>query len=153
MGLTAQMDWELHQMDVKTAFLYGRLEEPIYMLQPEGFIGPSDEDKVCLPKRSLYGLKQSSSQWYLTFVEEMHKLGFRKFKFDGCVYKDEVVVAWMLLYVDDKLIAGPKIEEIQWIKRQLSSVFEMKDLGYAKKILGIDFIRERKGKEAMAHTE
>ena len=76
----------------------------------------------------------------------MHRLGFVKSKFDGCVYikyRNEVVVAWLLLYVDDMLIAGPDIREIEKIKRQLNSVFEMKDLGCAKRILGIDIVRDR----------
>ena len=57
MSVVCQNDWELQQMDVKTTFLHGELEESIYMEQPEGFIEPGNEDKVCLLKRSLYGLK------------------------------------------------------------------------------------------------
>lgn len=57
MAVVCLNDWELQQMDVKTAFLHGELEESIYMEQPEGFIEPGNEDKVCLLKRSLYGLK------------------------------------------------------------------------------------------------
>ena len=62
LAIVASMDLELHQMDVKTAFLNGELEEEIYMEQPEGFIVESQEQKVCRLLRSIYGLKQSSRQ-------------------------------------------------------------------------------------------
>ena len=67
LALVAGLDLELHQMDVKTAFLNGELEEKIYMVQPEGFIVPGSEHKVCKLKKSIYGLKQSLRQWYFKF--------------------------------------------------------------------------------------
>ena len=71
-----QLDWELQQLDVKTAFLNGDLEETIFMEQPEGYVKIGDEGKVCLLKRNLYGLKQSSRQWNRKFDEQMMKIGF-----------------------------------------------------------------------------
>jgi hypothetical protein len=62
LSLVAVHDYELQQLDVKTAFLHGDLEEDIYMDQPEGFIVPRKEDYVCRLKKSLYGLKQSPRQ-------------------------------------------------------------------------------------------
>ena len=79
-------DLELEQLDVKTAFLHGELEEEIYMDQPEGFIVPGKEDYVCKLKRSLYGLKQSPRQWYKRFDSFMMSHGFKRSKFDSCVY-------------------------------------------------------------------
>ena len=67
LAITTYHDLELDQMDVKTAFLHGNLEEEIYMEQPEGFIQMESENMVCLLKKSLYGLKQSPRQWYLRF--------------------------------------------------------------------------------------
>ena len=64
LAIVAQFDLELEQMDVKTAFLHGELEEKIYMKQPEGYIQDGKENKVCLLKKSFYGLKQSPRQWY-----------------------------------------------------------------------------------------
>ena len=58
---------EIHQMDVKTAFLNGDLEEEIYMKQPEGFVVPGSESKVCKLKKSLYGLKQAPKDWHQKF--------------------------------------------------------------------------------------
>ncbi|KAL1564721.1 Integrase catalytic domain-containing protein [Salvia divinorum] len=147
LGVVAQNNWELQQLDVKTAFLHGDLEETIYMLQPEGFIEKGSENKVCLLKKSLYGLKQSSRQWYRRFDEAMGRIGFTKSKYDNCVYikhKGETAIAHLLLYVDDMLVAGPCKSEIEIIKQQLQHEFEMKDLGEAKRILGMDIIRRRK---------
>jgi len=64
LALVAQLNMELVQLDVKTAFLHGDLEEEIYMTQPEGFKVAGKEKLVCKLKRSLYGLKQSPRQWY-----------------------------------------------------------------------------------------
>ena len=67
LSLAASMDLEIEQLDVKTAFLHGDLEEEIYMQQPEGFKVKSKEDLVCKLKKSLYGLKQAPRQWYKRF--------------------------------------------------------------------------------------
>ena len=67
--IVAHLDLELHQMDVKTEFLNGELDEEIYMDQPIGFVTEGQEGKVYHLKRSIYGLKQSFRQWYLQFHE------------------------------------------------------------------------------------
>uniref|UniRef100_A0ACD5YBP3 Uncharacterized protein n=1 Tax=Avena sativa TaxID=4498 RepID=A0ACD5YBP3_AVESA len=67
-SIVAMRDLELEQLDVKTAFLHGELDEEIYMDQPEGFIVPGKEDFVCKLKKSLYGLKQSPRQWYKRYM-------------------------------------------------------------------------------------
>ena len=69
MALIAHFDLELHQMDVKTTFLNGDLSETIYMQQPEGFCISGNEDLLCKLRRSIYGFKQASRQWYLKFDE------------------------------------------------------------------------------------
>nr|ABA96191.1 retrotransposon protein, putative, Ty1-copia subclass [Oryza sativa Japonica Group] len=126
-------------IDVKTAFLHGELEEEIYMDQPEGFIVPGKEDYVCKLKRSLYGLKQSPRQWYKRFDSFMLSHGFKRSEFDSCVYIKFVNGSpiYLLLYVDDMLIAAKSKEQITALKKQLSSEFDMKDLGVAKKILAL----------------
>ena len=67
LALVAHYDLELHQMDVKTAFLNGDLDEEVYMNQPKGFLAPGKEDMVSKLKKSIYGLKQASRQWYIKF--------------------------------------------------------------------------------------
>ena len=69
MALVAHFDFDLHQMDVKTTFLNGNLEEEVYMKQLEGFFSSEGEHLVCKLKKSIYGLKQASHQWYLKFHE------------------------------------------------------------------------------------
>jgi hypothetical protein len=71
-------DFEVEQLDVKTAFLHSELEEEIYMDQPEGFIVPGKEDLVCKLKRSLYGLKQSPRRWCKRFDSFMLAHGFKR---------------------------------------------------------------------------
>src|SRR6267154_5573930 len=67
LALAALEDWEIHQMDVKSVFLNGVLDEEIYMEQPQGFITPGTETKVCRLKKAIYGLKQASRAWNLQF--------------------------------------------------------------------------------------
>ena len=86
LGIVAFHDYELEQLDVKTTFLHGELEEDIYMEQLEGFKVSSKEDCVCLLKRSLYGLKQSPRQWYKRFDSFMISHDFKSSGFDSRVY-------------------------------------------------------------------
>jgi len=84
LALIAHYNLELEQMDVKTAFLHGDLDEVIYMKQPPGYINKSKSDHVYLLKRSLYGLKQSPRQWYIRFDSYVSSVDFVRNKFDHC---------------------------------------------------------------------
>nr|GEV97694.1 retrovirus-related Pol polyprotein from transposon TNT 1-94 [Tanacetum cinerariifolium] len=105
LALTACKDYKLEQLDVKTVFLHGNLEEVIYMRQPSRY---KQGYKVCLLKKSLYGLKQSPRQWYKRFDEYMLSNGFKRSSYDSCVYYRSYAQGeyiYLLLYVDDMLIA------------------------------------------------
>lgn len=145
LSVVASHDLELEQLDVKTAFLHGELEEDIYMDQPEGFTVPGKEKYVCKLKRSLYGLKQSPRQWNKRFDSFMLSHSFKRSKYDSCVYIKHVNGSpiYLLIYVDDMLIAAKSKNEINKLKKLLSSGFDMKDLGSAKKILGMEISRDR----------
>ncbi|RVW64151.1 Retrovirus-related Pol polyprotein from transposon TNT 1-94 [Vitis vinifera] len=146
LAMVSVFNLELDQLDVKTAFLHGNLEEEIYMKQPEGFVDSEKSDHVCFLKKSLYGLKQSPRQWYKRFDAFMVSHEFMRNQYDSCVYFKTLPdgsFIYLLLYVDDMLIAAKNRAEINKLKQLLSSEFEMKDLGAAKKILGMEIWRDR----------
>ncbi|KAJ9552574.1 hypothetical protein OSB04_016619 [Centaurea solstitialis] len=135
-------------MDVKTTFLNGDLEEEVYMKQPEDFIMPGMEHKVCKLVKSLYGLKQAPKQWHQKFDEVVLSNGFMLNQADKCLdskfdTSDNGVI--ICLYVDDMLIFGTNQNQVDRTKEFLSSSFSMKDMGEAEVILGIRIKRENKG--------
>ncbi|GKA38068.1 retrovirus-related pol polyprotein from transposon TNT 1-94 [Tanacetum coccineum] len=137
----------IHQMDVKTAFLNGDLDEEVYMKQPEGFVLPGHENKVCELKKSLYGLKQAPKQWHDKFDKSILSNGFTHNSSDRCIYskfiEDYGVI--LCLYVDDILIVGTNMEGINEIKKSLSLCFQMKDMNEVDTILGIKVKRHSGG--------
>ncbi|GKC38537.1 retrotransposon protein, putative, ty1-copia subclass [Tanacetum coccineum] len=144
-AIAAYYDYEIWQMDVKTAFLNGFLEEEIYMEQPEGFIDPNHPSKVCKLQRSIYGLKQASRSWNKRFDEEIKKFGFHQNLDEPCVYQKASGsnVIFLILYVDDIILMGNHIPSLQEVKDYLGKCFSMKDLGEAAFILGIKIYRDR----------
>ncbi|MCO5547020.1 hypothetical protein L7F22_000461 [Adiantum nelumboides] len=135
LDLVATEDLELNQMDVKTAFLHGDLEEDVYMVQPEGFEMESKNPKraklVCRLWKALYGLKQGSRQWYLKFDKYMQSQGYEKSQEDHCLYTRKLSngsLIILILYVNDMLIARKSKDEISILKKSLSTQFAMKDL-------------------------
>lgn len=132
LSLAASLNDEVEQLDVKTAFLHGDLEEEIYMEQPEGFVVKGKEDMVCKWKKSLYGLKQAPRQWSKKFDSFMIDHGYARTTSDHCVYvkkfgENDFLI--LLLYVDDMLIVGHDAKKIASLKDELSKSFAMKDLG------------------------
>ncbi|KAK8574321.1 hypothetical protein V6N13_016122 [Hibiscus sabdariffa] len=145
LAIAAFHDYEIWQMDVKTSFLNGKLEEDVYMTQPEGFVTPENAGKVCKLQRSIYGLKQASRSWNLHFNDAIKEFGFIRNEDEPCVYKkfSGSIVSFLILYVDDIIIIGNDIPTLQSIKTWLSSCFSMKDLGEASYILGVKIYRYR----------
>ena len=145
MALVAQFDLELHQMVVKTAFLNGDLNEDVYMTQPEGFVVEGKEHLACRLKKSIYGLKQTSRQWYLKFDKIIRAFGFTENVKDNCIYVKFKGSRFtiLVLYVDDILLACSDKDMLHETKNFLSSNFDMKDLGEASYVLGIEIYRDR----------
>ncbi|GJR96163.1 retrovirus-related pol polyprotein from transposon TNT 1-94 [Tanacetum coccineum] len=137
----------IHQMDVKTAFLNGELDEEIYMQQPEGFVVKGQEHKVCKLVKSLYGLKQAPKQWHEKFDNTLLSNGFQINECDKCVYVKQYKNAFVIicLYVDDMLIMGTNMDVINQTKKMLHSSFDMKDMGEADVILGIRIQKNSNG--------
>ena len=146
LALVAMEDLELHQLDVKTTFLHGDLDEEIYMLQPKGFEVIGKENHVCRLEKSLYGLKQSLRQWYRKFNAFMIAHNFACSSYDSSVYMRSTnagPLIYLVLYVDDMLVACKNMLEVEELKSQLLKEFDMKDLRDAKKILGMEIVRDR----------
>ena len=144
-ALSAEKQWHIHQMDVKTAFLHGDLEELIYMEQPEGHI--TDPSKVCLLRKSLYGLKQSPRCWNKKFTQFLFAAKFKQSKADPCLFlreQSDGLVLVIAIYVDDLLITGNS-ELFGNIKSQLAKSFAMTDLGPLTHILGMTVVRTSSG--------
>ncbi|GJU32745.1 zinc finger, CCHC-type containing protein [Tanacetum coccineum] len=148
LALAAIHNLVIHQMDVKIEFLNGDLDEKVYMKQPEGFVMPGNEHKVCKLVKSLYGLKQAPKQWHQKFDDVVLSSGFLLNQSDKCVYSKfdssgkGVIIC---LYVDDMLIFRIDQNQVDKTKKFLSSRFFMKDMGEADVILGIKIKRENKG--------
>ncbi|GKF11686.1 retrotransposon protein, putative, ty1-copia subclass [Tanacetum coccineum] len=105
-AIVAFYDYEIWQMDVKTAFLHGHLSKEVYMVQPEDFVNPKFPNRVCKLQRSIYGLKQTSRQWNKRFDNEIKKFSFSQNRDEPCVYMKASgsYVTFLILYVDDILI-------------------------------------------------
>jgi hypothetical protein len=139
MELASIFDLYVHQMDVKTAFLNGDLEEEVYMEQPERFVMFGNERKVCKLIKSLYGLKQAPKQWHEKFDSVILSHRFKYNNADKCIYSKftDCYGVIICLYVDDLLIFGTNMEGISETKKYLTSKFKMKDLKEVDTILGI----------------
>ncbi|WVZ89574.1 LOW QUALITY PROTEIN: hypothetical protein U9M48_035957 [Paspalum notatum var. saurae] len=144
LAIPAYHDYEVSQMDVKTAFLNGNLSEDMYMTQPDGFVDPQNAWKVCKLLKSIYGLKQASRSWNLRFDEVVKGFGFIKNVEEPCVYKkwERARLSGLILYVDDILLIGNDIPMLEAMKDSFRKSFSMKDLGEAAYILGIKIYRD-----------
>ncbi|RDX92903.1 hypothetical protein CR513_24908, partial [Mucuna pruriens] len=153
MTLVAHFDLELHQMDVKTTFLNGDINETIYMVQPKNFASNESKSMVCKLNKFIYGLKHASlitsygfeanvvdDCVYHKFHQVITSYGFEANVVDSCVYHkfSESKYIFLVLYVDDILLASSDTCLMHETKRFLMKNFEMKDLGEAYFVLGID---------------
>ena len=145
MALVAHIDFDLHQMDVKMSFLNGNLEEEVYMKQPEGFSSSEGEHLVCKLKKSIYGIKQASRLWYLKFHEVITSFGFEENIMDQCIYQkvSGSKICFLVLYVDDIMLATNDKGLLYEVRQFLSKNFEMKDMGEASYVIGIKIHREK----------
>ena len=149
LSIAAQRNMPVHQMDVDTAFLYGEFsndDPPVYLTLPYNYPIPpelqhySRDQLVCKVEKGLYGLKQSPRLWNKSIDATMQKHGFRRFASDPCLYvrKTGKQVLYVGIYVDDLVIAGSDIKCINVFKKQLSEVYNMKDLGPINHLLGME---------------
>ena len=147
LSLAANLDWPLHQFDVKNAFLHGDLEEEVYMDIPPGYSVTTGTNEVCKLQRALYGLQQSPRAWFGRFSLAMKKYGFKQSDSDHTLFlkRQQGKVMALIVYVNDMIITEDDREEILRLQRQLASEFEMKNLGGLKYFLGIEVARSNQG--------
>lgn len=144
LATVAQFDLEFHQMDVKTTFFNGGLNETVYMEQPEGF-QDNKKQLVCRWKKSMYKQKQASRHWYLKFHEVISSFSFIEYLIDQCIYLKTSESKFILLisYVDVILLASSDICLLHETKKFLSKNFKMKDFGETSFVIGIEIKRDR----------
>jgi hypothetical protein len=137
--LASALGWRLHQMDVKTTFLNGEIEEEVYIEQSNGFVIHGKEAHVCRLKKALYGLKQAPHAWYARIDGYLMSLGFNKNVADANLYYkvDNGESLFLILYIDDLFLTRAK-HLITWCKHELASEFDMKDLGLMYYFLGLE---------------
>ncbi|KAH9753027.1 protein kinase domain-containing protein [Citrus sinensis] len=148
LSLAASLGWQLQQLDVKNAFLNGELEEEVYMDLPPGFENEYGIEKVCKLKRSLYGLKQSPRAWFDRFTKSVHSFGYLQSQADHTMFFKHFTdgsVVILIVYVDDIILTGSNVIEMENLKKVLAREFEMKDLGPLRYFLGMEIARSSKG--------
>ncbi|KAL0392228.1 UNVERIFIED_CONTAM: Retrovirus-related Pol polyprotein from transposon RE2 [Sesamum radiatum] len=146
-AIAANKKWKIYQMDVKSAFLNGYIDEEIYVEQPQGFIAKGSEEKVLRLKKALYGLKQAPRAWYSRIDKYFMDRGFRRSLSEPTLYiksqgNDTLIVS---LYVDDLIYTGNNEKMIQVFKEDMMKTFEMSDLGLMHFFLGIEINQEKEG--------
>lgn len=143
LALAAAQDHEIHQLDIKTAFLYGELEEDVWTEQPPGYESGSP-GTACHLRKSLYGLKQAPRVWHAKLSAELEKMGFQPSAADPALFiKPGAAPVKLLTYVDDILIITGDTQALTSTKSGLLTTFEGRDLGPASFFLGMDIKRDR----------
>jgi len=144
-SIVGHRDLEVLQIDVVTAFLYGKLSEEIYVKQPPGFADHDRPNAVWRLHKALYGLKQASKVWYETLKDKFVELGFKVVQAEACIFRAENPegTIWVIAYVDDMSIAAVSMTEILKLVQDLKATFKVKVIGELKKFLGFEISRDR----------
>jgi len=146
LAVAANRGWEVHHLDVKSAFLNGELEEEVYVSQPEGYTVKNKEHLVLRLSKALYGLRQAPRAWNIRLDKSLKNLGFRRCVQEQAVYtrgegRAAVVIG---VYVDDLIVTGDDPMQIQAFKQQMTKQFEMSDLGLLSYYLGIEVSQQER---------
>lgn len=139
-AIAAEYHLDIDQLDVKTAFLNGDLQEEVIMEQPDGYVEKGQEHKVYKLNKSIYGLKEAAKCWYdkINYVLTK-KMGFLKSMVEPCVFfrSQQGKLTILTLYIDDILLFTSSNEDKKIVKNQLMKKFEMKDVGSVYEFLGM----------------
>lgn len=147
LSVALSSNWKIRQLDVKNAFLHGRLDEVVFCHQPTGFVDSARPDHVCRLNRALYGLKQAPRAWYHRFVTFITTLGFTCSKSDTSLFilHGTLGTAYLLLYVDDIILTGSTSLLLERLITALSAEFAMNDLGELHHFIGLAVRRDSQG--------
>ncbi|CAI7885990.1 unnamed protein product [Closterium sp. NIES-53] len=151
--IVAARNYIMVQLDIKNAFLYGELQEEIYMDQPTGM--EDGTDKKCKLLKALYGLKQSPREWYKAMDARLLEGGFKKSQCDRAFYwkgEGEEKV-YLLLYVDDILVYGALEDRVEEVCAHLAAVFQVKQIPRATLFLGMNLERDQEGKKLLLYQK
>lgn len=153
LAIAAHEDLEIGQFDVKTAFLYGKLEEDIYMQIPDGLDADRHEE-VCKLNRSLYGLKQAARCWNQRFKNVLKEFDFKVSDADPCVFyshtdKEKVYIG---LYVDDGIIMASSRRLLNKVLNSLREKFKITE-GNAETFVGMEIQRNREDRTILIHQK
>jgi hypothetical protein len=140
LSLELSQCWDLRQLDVKNVFLHDILEEEVYIKQPPGFVSSQFSSYHYKLDKTLYGLKQSPRAWYSRLSDKLQSLGFSPSKTDISLfhYKKGSITMFLLIYVDDIIIASSSSDATVTLLHALQSDFALKDLGHLHYFLGIE---------------
>jgi len=146
MVVAVKNHWSLHQLDVNNAFLHRDLHEDICMKLPQGLTSSLPNAAYKL-RKSLYGLKQASRQWYAMLAEVLYSRGYKHSENDYSIFhkKSSTSAVFVAVYVDDILLTGNDDHEIAELKAYLDSAFKVKDLGFVNYFLGLEVLSSSKG--------
>ena len=139
LGVACILKFKLFQMDVKSAFLNGYLNEEVYVEQPKGFVDPNYPDHVYRLKKALYGLKQAPRAWYERLTKFLVQQGYRKGETDKTLFVREEKGKFMIaqIYVDDIVFGGMSDPMVKMFVNQMQSEFEMSLVGELTYFLGL----------------
>jgi hypothetical protein len=139
-ALAAQEGWEVHHLDVKSAFLNGELQEEVFVQQPAGFVKTGEEHKVFRLHKALHGLHQAPRAWNAKLDETLIAFGFSRCPSEPAIYTRRVDGKQVVIgvYVDDLMITGASRGDIKQFKSEMAMVFHMSDLALLHYYLGIE---------------
>jgi hypothetical protein len=144
-ALAALKDWHISGLDVKTAFLYGDLDEELYMEQPEGFKVPGhkNKNKVMRLKKAIYGLKQAALAWWKALDGSMAKIGCTRLVSDSGIFVNKGKTIVIIVYVDDVLFLGANKKDISSLKERFMQIWECRDLGDTQEFLRMRIVKSK----------
>lgn len=139
--------WHVHHLDVKSAFLHGKLEEEVYVTQPEGFVQKNKSGLVYKLSKALYGLRQAPRAWNARLDKHLKLIGFVRCAHEYVVYIRKTNSSLLIVgtYVDDLIVTGTSKKEIDLFKKEMNQEFEMSDMGLLTYYLGIEVSQKEHG--------